>query len=74
MDKFIIATDFIDYCNLLEQARAASYIQAVLPAVLALPDICGRAVYKEMSTEERYKKWIREYGPNVFRRISQEFV
>lgn len=71
MDRSIVAIDFVDYCNLLEQAHAAGYTQVVLPAILALPDICGRAVYKEMSTEERYKKWIREYGPNVLEGLAK---
>lgn len=30
-----VVTNFVDYCNLLEQARLDGYIQVVFPAIIA---------------------------------------
>lgn len=61
MSENRIVTNFVDYCNLLEQARLDGYIQVVFPAIIALPDVCGSALYEIKDVGERYKKWVNEY-------------
>lgn len=62
-----VVTNFVDYCNLLEQARLDGYIQVVFPAIIALPDVCGSALYEIMDVGKRYKKWVKEYVTPVTR-------
>lgn len=61
MSENRVVANFVDYCNLLEQARLDGYIQVVFPAIIAIPDVCSSALYKRMGVGERYKKWIEEY-------------
>lgn len=46
MSENRVVANFVDYCNLLEQARLDGYIQVVFPAIIALPDVCGSALYE----------------------------
>ena len=40
--------------------KSESYMSA-LALTLTLPDICGKVVYPELNSGERYKKWYDEY-------------
>lgn len=62
-----VVTNFVDYCNLLEQACLDGYIQVVFPAIIALPDVCGSALYEIMDVGKRYKKWVKDYVTPVTR-------
>jgi hypothetical protein len=56
MSENRVVANFVDYCNLLEQARLDGYIQVVFPAIIALPDVCGSALYEIKDVGKRYKK------------------
>lgn len=67
MSENRVVANFVDYCNLLEQARLDGYIQVVFPAIIALPDVCGSALYEIKDVGKRYKKWVKEYVTPVTR-------
>ena len=56
---------FIDYCDEIRAARKNGFARVALPAAIALPDICARVEYPELSSNkkvgERYKKWIQTF-------------
>lgn len=60
---------FIDYCNKIESARKNGFARVVFSAAIALPDICARVEYPELSSNkkvgERYKKWIQTFLKGV---------
>ena len=67
MSENRVVANFVDYCNLLEQARLDGYIQVVFPAIIALPDVCCSALYEIKDVGKRYKKWVKEYVTPVTR-------
>lgn len=60
---------FIDYCNEIESARKNGFARVVLPAAIALPDICGRIEYPNRSGNKnvgwRYREWIQTFLKGV---------
>lgn len=54
-----VVTNFVDYCNLLEQACLDGYIQVVFPAIIALPDVCGSALYEIMDVGKSIRNGLR---------------
>lgn len=61
MGESRVVNGFVDYCNLLECARLDGYIQAIFPAIIALPDICSSAVCGPGRVGVRYREWVKEY-------------
>ena len=45
----------------LDKSLKSGCLFSALAFALTIPDICGKAKYKDLKTGERYRKWFDEY-------------